>query len=275
MASRFLQSCHYHPHAAFAFGEAELTLNLNTFTFVDIILFFVDLGILFRPAESRSGEPGFVLFAVFQILAGAIDFIDKYTLGIMSRTLLVLFDHILQARGLIVCVKAVSFETRPAVANANIELYAKLYLRLGFSAHDRSDPRLAQTDDPVLNTVRTVIVHFFLLGVDRLDCGKLFLEFCGKYFSTGEHFFDVTDVPFEITKLLSDRLTRLLCFRFADAGVRSVVFMRFLAVCARLETDIPIEPVEPTDEAKQKAETDLTISDTLEMLGELGVDVSD
>ena len=41
------------------------------------------------------------------------------------------------------------------------------------------------------------------------------------------------------------------------------------------ETDIPIEPVEPTDEAKQKAETDLTISDTLEMLGELGVDVSD
>ena len=41
------------------------------------------------------------------------------------------------------------------------------------------------------------------------------------------------------------------------------------------ETDIPIEPVEPTDEAKQKAETDLTVSDTLEMLGELGVDVSD
>ena len=42
-----------------------------------------------------------------------------------------------------------------------------------------------------------------------------------------------------------------------------------------VETDIPIEPVEPTDEAKQKAETDLTVSDTLEMLGELGVDVSD
>ena len=41
------------------------------------------------------------------------------------------------------------------------------------------------------------------------------------------------------------------------------------------ETDIPIEPVEPTDKAKQKAETDLTVSDTLEMLGELGVDVSD
>ena len=41
------------------------------------------------------------------------------------------------------------------------------------------------------------------------------------------------------------------------------------------ETDIPIEPVETTDKTEQKAETDLTVSDTLEMLGELGVDVSD
>lgn len=42
-----------------------------------------------------------------------------------------------------------------------------------------------------------------------------------------------------------------------------------------IETDIPIEPVDPTAEAEKKAETDLTVSDTLEMLGELGVDVSD
>lgn len=41
------------------------------------------------------------------------------------------------------------------------------------------------------------------------------------------------------------------------------------------ETDISIEPVETTDKTEQKAETDLTVSDTLEMLGELGVDVSD
>ena len=41
------------------------------------------------------------------------------------------------------------------------------------------------------------------------------------------------------------------------------------------ETDIPIEPVETTGKTEQKAETDLTVSDTLEMLGELGVDVSD
>ena len=38
---------------------------------------------------------------------------------------------------------------------------------------------------------------------------------------------------------------------------------------------ISIEPVETTDKTEQKAETDLTVSDTLEMLGELGVDVSD
>lgn len=40
------------------------------------------------------------------------------------------------------------------------------------------------------------------------------------------------------------------------------------------ETDIPIEG-EGKSEVEQKAETDLTVSDTLEMLGELGVDVSD
>lgn len=36
------------------------------------------------------------------------------------------------------------------------------------------------------------------------------------------------------------------------------------------ETDIPIE-----GETVSKSETDLTLSDTLEMLGEMGVDVSD
>lgn len=40
------------------------------------------------------------------------------------------------------------------------------------------------------------------------------------------------------------------------------------------ETDIPIEG-EGKSEVEQKAETDLTVKDTLEMLGELGVDVSD
>ena len=40
------------------------------------------------------------------------------------------------------------------------------------------------------------------------------------------------------------------------------------------ETDLPIEG-EGKSEVEQKAETDLTVSDTLEMLGELGVDVSD
>ena len=39
------------------------------------------------------------------------------------------------------------------------------------------------------------------------------------------------------------------------------------------ETGIPIEPEKQSPEPK--AETDLTVSDTLEMLGELGVDVSD
>ena len=41
------------------------------------------------------------------------------------------------------------------------------------------------------------------------------------------------------------------------------------------ETDIPIEPVETTDKTEQKAETDLTVSDTLEMLKDLGVDTDD
>ena len=40
------------------------------------------------------------------------------------------------------------------------------------------------------------------------------------------------------------------------------------------ETDIPIEG-EGKSEVKQKAETDLTVKDTLEMLGELGVDTDD
>lgn len=40
------------------------------------------------------------------------------------------------------------------------------------------------------------------------------------------------------------------------------------------ETDIPIEG-EGASDTEQKAETDLTVKDTLEMLGELGVDTDD
>lgn len=40
------------------------------------------------------------------------------------------------------------------------------------------------------------------------------------------------------------------------------------------ETDIPIEG-EGKSDTEQKAETDLTVKDTLEMLGELGVDTDD
>ena len=81
MTSCFLQSCHYHTHAAFALGEAEFALNLDAFAFVDVNLFFVDLGVLFRSAESRSRKPDFVLLAVFQVLARAIDFIDSTRSG--------------------------------------------------------------------------------------------------------------------------------------------------------------------------------------------------
>lgn len=41
-----------------------------------------------------------------------------------------------------------------------------------------------------------------------------------------------------------------------------------------IETDIPIEG-EGASDTEQKAETDLTVKDTLEMLGELGVDTDD
>ncbi len=44
----------------------------------------------------------------------------------------------------------------------------------------------------------------------------------------------MTDVPVEIAKLLFDCLTTLLCLWLTDAGVRSVVFMRFLTVCTGL-----------------------------------------
>ncbi len=96
---------------------------------------------------------------------------------IMSMPHLRLARLNLQARGFIVSVKAVPFKTRPAIANADVELHTELRLCLDFSAHDRADPRLAQTDNPVLDALGAVDVHFFLLRVDCLDCGKLLLKF--------------------------------------------------------------------------------------------------
>ena len=84
MASCFLQSCHDHTHTAFAFGEAEFALNLDTLAFVDVILFFVNLSVLFRSAESRSRKSDVMLFTETQIISVSIDFIRKNAFGIMQ-----------------------------------------------------------------------------------------------------------------------------------------------------------------------------------------------
>ena len=93
--SCFLQSCHNHTHAAFAFGEAEFTLNLDTLALINVILFFVNLSVLFRSAESGSRKPDVTLLAVAKIVTVAVDFVHQNVLGIMSCSLLEFLNHIL------------------------------------------------------------------------------------------------------------------------------------------------------------------------------------
>ena len=48
-----MQSCHDHTHAAIAFSEAEFAFIYDALTFVDVILFFINLSVLFQSSESR------------------------------------------------------------------------------------------------------------------------------------------------------------------------------------------------------------------------------
>ena len=116
------------------------------------------------------------------VVSCPIYLICKNPFGIVSGSLIISTDSVLQASAFIVGIEGYIFNPCiPFSINTKIQLCPKLYGCLHFSSHDWSDPGLADTHNPVLHLVNLVVIHVLLLFIKLEDgeyCSNVLLLRC-------------------------------------------------------------------------------------------------
>lgn len=117
--------------------------------------------------ESRMLDA--MLLPEAEILLVSVYLVRQDASGIMPFPFPKAFNHHLQVSGFVVCVKRAVFRTCPAVHNADVELCTEFHSFSDFSTRNGPNEGLTHADDPVSNTVGTMIVHVLLLLIDGAD----------------------------------------------------------------------------------------------------------
>src|SRR5690606_3345135 len=107
----------------------------------------------------RPAEPDTVLFAETPVFARAVDLVGLDDSRIVPHALAVLLDHANERFTLVEVIPRQAIEERIALRHAHGDLGTELDSRFSFPAYDRSDMRLMNTDDPIFNLVRALIIH--------------------------------------------------------------------------------------------------------------------
>ena len=92
----------------------------------------------------------------------------------MSRSSTVTFTNHLQIATFIVCVPGEALYSCISVFQADGQFRPEFGFMSGLAAHDRTNMRLMQTDNPVINAPRMIVQHRSLLIVKGSDQDQLF-----------------------------------------------------------------------------------------------------
>lgn len=166
----------------------------------------------------------------------------------MPGALPVPFNCLLQSILLVVGIKGDFFDSaQMAFIDAQIELDSELYRSFRLTPDDRSDVRLAQTDNTARHVMAVFIEHFPLLAVDLPDRFQTFHLFLvqGKAFT--EVAVDVSEIPQDVSKLPADHLSDLFG-RFPPALRKpEVILPGFNPVCSgHMFIVVPADPPDDT-----------------------------
>ena len=114
----------------------------------------------------------------------------------------------------------------------------------GFSAYDRPDIRLTDTDDPIRNFVGVIFVHVLLLSIDFTDCFQNIRILLVQFVPTLNESVNVFQIPANVTKLLLNGCTDSILGRFLGLGNSQKLFVSNLPLHPwLLQSVLGTEPV--------------------------------
>lgn len=163
-AGRRIELCSDKSHAIASLGQAESPFYFDTIRVIQIGSFPFLVAFLSGTPQCRSGYSNPVFFAERTVLSVSVYLIDKNAFRIVSSAVVVFFDCVDQYISFTVCIEGQPFQScKPAFIDAHVELGAEFNRGFCFPSHDRSDVRLADTDDTVFDAVCAILVHVLLL----------------------------------------------------------------------------------------------------------------
>lgn len=141
--------------------------------------------------------------------------------------------YLLQIPRFVISIKETAFQPHPTIHTTNVQLRAKFHRLACFSPYNRTNERLAHTDDQVRHAVRSVIVHVLLLLIDGAEHVQTFHLLRGQGFTKMQFVINDLEVTPEIGHLFANCLAGLLCSMLTASCALQVVFAGAFTVCSQ------------------------------------------
>lgn len=122
-----------------------------------------------RSAERWSAYPYASLLQPVKVLPVSKDGIGHHGFRIVPKPVAVVFHHFLQKRPFVVIVEAHLLNEAVSLNDGCENLVPKLHIRPRFPSYNRTQMRLADAHNPLIDAAQLVLVHVQLLGVQLAD----------------------------------------------------------------------------------------------------------
>lgn len=130
--------------------------------------------------KTWSADVDIALLAVSEVFSRPKNRVCQYTRRIVTKASSIGFNGCLQRGAFVESIPSQILYAEIAVDNAHFNLGTKLDRGILLSPYDWSHPRLAQTDNALVDPMRSFFEHFFLLCIEHFYYKKPFLQFCRK-----------------------------------------------------------------------------------------------
>ena len=162
-------------------------------------------------SKTWSADVDIALLAVSEVFSRPKNRVCQYTRRIVAKASSIGFNGCLQRGAFVERIPSQILYAEIAVDNAHFNLGAKLDRGSLLSPYDWSHPRLAQTDNALVDPMCSFFEHFFLLCIEHFYYRKPFLQFCRKllpqfFIRRMDHFQVASQIPELLSHRFSDHL---------------------------------------------------------------------
>src|SRR6056297_2939050 len=130
-------------------------------------LFFI----FWRSSQFGSGESNSSFITIGEVLSVSVEFVCQYRFGITPVFGFVSFNGGYKSLAFVEIVPADLFNGTKAIDHTDFQFGSKFDGGFCFSSDNGSCPWLADTYNPIVDSVGLVVIHFLLLGIEYPNDG--------------------------------------------------------------------------------------------------------